>query len=82
MTDFNSIRPSRRSASGVAWLALAVAATLAPVVPVLAETGLIKPGKFVSYLDGSQARLGLVRSTSLAWSFPKLRQTIAVDTHP
>lgn len=51
-------------------------------LPVLAETGLIKPGKFVSYLDGSQARLGLVRSTSLAWSFPKLRQTIAVETHP
>ncbi|CAM3327952.1 hypothetical protein [Polaromonas hydrogenivorans] len=50
-------------------------------LPVLAETGLIKPGQFVRYLDGSQTRLGLVRSTSLAWSRPKLRQTIAVETH-
>ncbi|WP_051675763.1 hypothetical protein [Polaromonas glacialis] len=50
-------------------------------VPVLSETGLIKPGQFVRYLDGGQSRLGLVRSTSLAWSRPKLRQTIAVETH-
>jgi hypothetical protein len=50
-------------------------------LPVLAETGLIKPGQFVRYLDGGQSRLGLVRSTSLAWSRPKLRQTIAVETH-
>lgn len=50
-------------------------------LPVLAETGLIQPGQFVRYLDGKKARLGLVRSTSLAWSRPKLRQTIAVETH-
>lgn len=50
-------------------------------LPVLSETGLIKPGQFIRYLDGSQTRLGLVRSTSLAWSRPKLRQTIAVETH-
>ena len=50
-------------------------------LPVLSETGLIKPGQFVRYLDGGQSRLGLVRSTSLAWSRPKLRQTIAVETH-
>jgi hypothetical protein len=50
-------------------------------LPVLAETGLIKPGQFVRYQDGADSRLGLVRSTSLAWSRPKLRQTIAVETH-
>lgn len=50
-------------------------------LPVLLDTGLIKPGQFVRYVQGSQTRLGLVRSTSLAWSRPKLRQTIAVETH-
>ncbi|MDH6185290.1 hypothetical protein [Polaromonas sp. CG_23.6] len=50
-------------------------------LPVLAETGLIKPGQFVRYQDGAGSRLGLVRSTSLVWSRPKLRQTIAVETH-
>ena len=50
-------------------------------LPVLAETGLIKPGQFVRYQDGADSRLGLVRSTSLTWSRPKLRQTIAVETH-
>lgn len=50
-------------------------------LPVLGETGLIKPGQFVRYAQGSETRLGLVRSTSLAWSRPKLRQTIAVETH-
>jgi hypothetical protein len=50
-------------------------------LPVLAETGLITPGKFVRYLDGSTTRLGLVRGTSLDWSSPKLRQSISVETH-
>jgi len=50
-------------------------------LPVLSETGLIQPGQFVRYLDGGQSRLGLVRSTSLAWSAPKLRQTLALETH-
>lgn len=56
-------------------------ARVALTLPVLAATGLIKPGQFVRYMDGSNARLGLVRSTSLAWTRPKLRQTIAVETH-
>jgi len=50
-------------------------------LPVLAETGLILPGKFVRYVDGATERLGLVRSTSLAWEQPKLRQTITLETH-
>ena len=50
-------------------------------LPVLAATGLITPGKFVRYMDGAQARLGLVRSTSLEWSRPVLRQTIGIETH-
>ena len=50
-------------------------------LPVLAETGLIKPGNFVRYTDAGTARMGLVRSAALSWSFPKMRQTLAVETH-
>lgn len=50
-------------------------------LPVLPETGIITPGKFVRYVDGADTRLGLVRSTSIDWSRPVLRQTIAIETH-
>lgn len=51
-------------------------------LPVLSETGLIKPGALVRYVDGGDTHLGLVRSTSLNWSRPTLRQTLTVETHP
>jgi len=50
-------------------------------LPVLAETGVILPGALVRYVDGSKARLGLVRSTSVSWQRPRLRQSIKVETH-
>lgn len=50
-------------------------------LPVLVETGLIKPGQFVRYVDGPTSRLGLVRSTSLEWQFPTMRQSISLETH-
>ncbi|CAN7366790.1 hypothetical protein LJR118_002180 [Acidovorax sp. LjRoot118] len=46
------------------------------------EAGVIKPGAMVRYVDGATTRLGLVRSTSLEWSRPSLRQTITLETHP
>ena len=51
-------------------------------LPVLSETGLIKPGALVRYVDGGDTHLGLVRSTALQWSRPTLRQTLSVETHP
>lgn len=51
-------------------------------LPVLAETGVIKPGALVRYMDGVETRLGMVRSTQLEWSFPTLRQVLDVETHP
>lgn len=51
-------------------------------LPVLAETGLIKPGALVRYVDAGTEQLGLVRSTSLEWDRPTLRQAITVETHP
>lgn len=51
-------------------------------LPVLAETGVIKPGALVRYVDGGAAHLGFVRATSLEWQSPTLRQVLSVETHP
>jgi hypothetical protein len=45
------------------------------------ETGLILPGAFVRYEDGAETHLGLVRSTSVDWQRPVLRQSITLETH-
>ena len=47
---------------------------------VLPETGVIGPGKFVRYL-GDSSVMGIVRSTSINWSRPRLRQTIEIEVH-
>lgn len=44
------------------------------------ETGIIVPGQFVRYL-GDKTVMGIVRSTSIDWSFPRLRQSIKLETH-
>lgn len=51
-------------------------------LPVLESTGIIKPGALVRYVDGGTTHLGMVRSTSLEWSNPRLRQVLSVETHP
>lgn len=50
-------------------------------MPVLPETGIILPGAFVRRTDGAEVLQGLVRSMSLSWDSPRLRQTIEVQTH-
>jgi hypothetical protein len=50
-------------------------------LPVLPETGVIHPGKFVRYVDGADIRKGLVRSVDLTVSYPEVWQTIEVETH-
>jgi len=50
-------------------------------LPVLSETGIIEPGAFVAYQDGSTTRLGLVRSTTVQASLPEVWQTLGVETH-
>ncbi|WP_291604127.1 hypothetical protein [Comamonas sp.] len=47
---------------------------------VLPETGVILPGQFVRYV-GSETVTGIVRSTSISWAAPRLRQTLEVETH-
>lgn len=50
-------------------------------LPVLQETGIILPGTFVDYVDGSVTRRGLVRSVNLSMGFPNVWQSIQVETH-
>lgn len=50
-------------------------------LPVLAETGVIQPGKFVRYVDGGTTRIGIVRSTAIEAGMPEVWQTIGVETH-
>ena len=47
---------------------------------VLSETGIIMPGQFVRY-TGEKTVVGIVRSTTIDWSRPVLRQTIGIETH-
>lgn len=48
-------------------------------LPVLAETGVIEPGAFVEYQDGTVTRLGLVRSTQVEAGLPEVWQTLGVQ---
>lgn len=50
-------------------------------LPVLAETGIIVPGKFVRYTEGGTQHIGLTRAVEVGPDFPKLRQTITVESH-
>ena len=50
-------------------------------LPVLPETGVITPGKFIKYVDGGVSRLGVVRSTSIEVGTPEIFQSIGVETH-
>lgn len=49
-------------------------------LPVLAETGIIQPGAFVEYQDGSVTRLGLVRATRVEAGLPEVWQTLGVES--
>jgi len=50
-----------------------------PLMPVLAETGIIQPGAFVEYQDGTVTRLGIVRATHIEAGMPEVWQTLGVQ---
>ena len=50
-------------------------------LPVLPETGVITPGKFIKYVDGGTSRVGVVRSTSVEVGSPEIFQSLGVETH-
>ncbi|MEQ6340538.1 MAG: hypothetical protein M3A44_02520 [Gammaproteobacteria bacterium] len=50
-------------------------------LPVLAETGIIEPGAFVEYQDGSVTRLGIVRAIQVEAGLPEVWQTLGVQAY-
>ena len=56
-------------------------ATVGLRLPVLAETGIIKPGSFVKYTDGGTQRIGITRSVQVEVGLPAIWQTLGVETH-
>lgn len=51
-------------------------------LPVLPETGVIKPGKVLRYVDDNDVlRLGVVRATNIVDQFPVLTQSLEIDSH-
>lgn len=50
-------------------------------VPVLPETGVIEPGKFVTYHGGDESRVGLVRAVDVSIDYPSVWQTLRLDTY-
>lgn len=57
------------------------AATVNLNLPVLSQTGVIRPGTFVQYNDGTVDRIGLSRSVSVALDGAETWQTIGVETY-
>lgn len=50
-------------------------------IPVLDETGLILPGKFVRYVEGGEAAVGIVRSIQVADNGTEIWQTLGVESY-
>lgn len=50
-------------------------------LPVLPETGIIPPGKFVRYVDGMMQKTGIVRSTNISVGLPSIAQTLVVESY-
>jgi hypothetical protein len=50
-------------------------------LPVLSETGIIEPGTVLRYVDGGNARIGLVKGVSANAVMPSIRQTIELETY-
>ncbi|WP_315127193.1 hypothetical protein [Comamonas antarctica] len=56
-------------------------ATVSLRLPVLAETGIIKPGNFVHYKEGGNTHIGMTRGVGVDVSMPTIYQTLTVETH-
>ncbi|WP_168734271.1 hypothetical protein, partial [Pseudothauera nasutitermitis] len=50
-------------------------------LPVLQETGIILPGALLDYTEQGTIHRGLARGVSVQVDFPKITQTIQVETH-
>ena len=48
-------------------------------LPVVEETGIIRPGNLIAYTEGATARRGMSRSVSVECGFPEVWQTIKIE---
>ena len=55
--------------------------TVSLTLPVLPESGIIKPGKLVRYMDGAIPRNGVSRGVNIRAEHAKLTQTIELEVH-
>lgn len=77
ITDVNAVRQRGRSIISNTGRIANVTLKL----PILAETGIIRPGKFVRYLEGNETLIGITRSVSVDVAMPTIYQTLTVETH-
>ncbi|MEP6587132.1 MAG: hypothetical protein ABJA84_00040 [Polaromonas sp.] len=50
-------------------------------LPVLAETGIIVPGKYIRYTDGGVSRFGITRGVQVDAGMPEVWQSLEIETH-
>lgn len=50
-------------------------------LPVLSETGIIRPGHIIDYTAQNQTRRGIVRGVNVSYNFPQAWQTVEVESH-
>src|SRR5690606_3952756 len=50
-------------------------------LPLLPETGIIKPGLLLDYTENGTTRRGLTRAVSVDHSYPEIWQTVRIETH-
>lgn len=50
-------------------------------LPVLAETGIIVPGRLIDYTESGKTHRGITRAVDVQTGFPAITQTITVETH-
>lgn len=56
-------------------------ATVTLRIPLLSETGIIKPGNLVRYVEGGVSHVGMSRAVSVAVNMPTIYQTVTLETH-
>lgn len=50
-------------------------------LPVLPETGIVRPGTLVRYTESGNIHIGLTRAVSVERTWPQIWQTVRIETH-
>jgi len=76
-----SAEPAQRQRGTAVLSKTGQVATMGLRLPVLSETGIIVPGKYVRYVDGGVERFGITRGVRVDVGMPEVFQTVEVETH-